>query len=44
MVDTNSRCIGIDGSKTMLGFDCIIFDPKIMAGQACIRGMESRIR
>jgi uncharacterized protein (DUF433 family) len=39
VVDTNSRCIGIDGSKTMLGVDRITFDPKIMAGQACIRGM-----
>ncbi|MBD2183214.1 DUF433 domain-containing protein [Planktothrix sp. FACHB-1355] len=24
----------------MLGFDRITFDPKIMAGQACIRGMR----
>jgi uncharacterized protein (DUF433 family) len=24
----------------MLGFDCITFDPKIMAGQACIRGIQ----
>lgn len=24
----------------MLGFDRITFDPRIMAGQACIRGMR----
>ena len=24
----------------MLGFDRITFDPKLMAGQACIRGMR----
>jgi uncharacterized protein (DUF433 family) len=24
----------------MVGFDRITFDPKIMAGQACIRGMR----
>lgn len=27
-------------SKFMLGFDRITFNPKIMAGQACIRGMR----
>jgi uncharacterized protein (DUF433 family) len=25
---------------TMLGFDRITFDPRVMAGQACIRGMR----
>jgi uncharacterized protein (DUF433 family) len=26
--------------KSVLGFDCITFDPNIMGGQACIRGMR----
>jgi len=30
----------IEGVKGMLGFDCITFDPNIMGGQACIRGMR----
>jgi uncharacterized protein (DUF433 family) len=33
--------IGIEsGAILMLGFDRITFDPNIMAGRACIRGMR----
>ncbi|MEM1279204.1 MAG: DUF433 domain-containing protein [Cyanobacteria bacterium P01_D01_bin.6] len=28
------------GGKVLLGFDRITFEPQIMAGQACIRGMR----
>jgi hypothetical protein len=27
----------------MLGFDCITFDPNVMGGRACIRGMRVRV-
>lgn len=40
MGSVTSNTLKTDRSKTMFGLDRITFDPKIMAGQACIRGMR----
>lgn len=40
IIDTNDNIRESIGGGKMKGFDRITFDPHIMGGQACIRGMR----
>ena len=40
MDDGTGACIGSDKENDVFGFDRITFDPDILGGRACIRGMR----